>query len=436
MFEEFAVTATAVVPDLDRHFPRYTDFDPKVPVWCVTPNGTGAFHRFFDTSPISPSGRYLAFLRIPFEDRRPRAGEAAAVCLVDLETGTERELAQTRGWEPQMGANINWGADDRALLYNDVDVNTWQAFAWKHDPLSGTRQRLGGGVYHVSPNGRWACTADLRAMRRTQYGYGVVVPDDQVPRNVGPRADDGLWLTDTETGQRRLLLSIQDAIAQAVPAFELDDPQRYEIYGFHSKFNPQGDRLMFTLRFFPDKQRSQFDLMKTSYHELDYTVLTLDLNATRICNALPTSAWKLGGHHTTWFPDGRHLSMNLGWPGIDGLRFTACDEEGANRRRLLDDVRGSGHPTVHRDGRHLLTDSYTFERGTGFPDGTIPLRWVDLHTGAVDTLVRINTQQPCPEAALRVDPHPAWDRSGRWVTLNAFVGGTRRIFVADMRPLL
>ena len=51
-----------------KHFPQYTDYDPLVPVWCVTPNRTGCFHRFFDTSPISPSGRYLAVFQMPFED--------------------------------------------------------------------------------------------------------------------------------------------------------------------------------------------------------------------------------------------------------------------------------------------------------------------------------------------------------------------------------
>ncbi len=53
----------------DKSFPRYTDFDPLVPVWCVTPNRPGCIHRFFNSSPISPSGRFLAVLQLPVEDR-------------------------------------------------------------------------------------------------------------------------------------------------------------------------------------------------------------------------------------------------------------------------------------------------------------------------------------------------------------------------------
>jgi hypothetical protein len=102
---------------------------------------------------------------------------------------------------------------------------------------------------------------------------------------------------------------------------------------------------------------------------------------------------------------------------------------------MLDDTPGSGHPTVHRDGNHLLTDTYTWEM-TSFGDGTIPLRWVDLKSGHEEAVVRINTQQPCEDGVMRVDPHPAWDRTWRYVTFNAFVNGTRRVFVADMKELI
>ncbi len=117
------------------------------------------------------------------------------------------------------------------------------------------------------------------------------------------------------------------------------------------------------------------------------------------------------------------------------MRFVQVNADGTGLRKMRDDLRGSGHPTVHPDGRHLLTDTYTFE-DTAFGDGTIPLRWVDLVTGEEQTLVRVNTQQPCRVSSLRVDPHPAWDRSWRYVVFNAFVGGTRRVFLADMSSLV
>jgi hypothetical protein len=211
---------------MHERFPRYLEFDPKVPVWCVTPDHAGCIHRFFDTSAISPSGRYVAVFQLPFEDRLPEPGEAGRVCIVDLEAGTFRLVAQTRGWEPQMGANINWGGSDHELFFNDVDTSAWRPFAWKLDPLRGERERMEGTVYHASPDGRWLISANMTTMRATQPGYGVCVPLETVRRRAGPVEDDGFYLTDTASGQTRLFASIADLLSRADPPVLIDDPQR------------------------------------------------------------------------------------------------------------------------------------------------------------------------------------------------------------------
>ncbi len=420
--------------NVHHSFPRYTDFAPRVPVWCVTPERSGCIHRFFDTSPISPSGRYLAVFQLPFEDRQPEPGETGTVCVVDLETGTDRVVAETCGWEPQMGANINWGGSDHELFFNDVDTATWLPFAWKLDPLTGRRQRLEGTVYHASPDGRWLISANMTTMRRTQPGYGVCVPLDRMRRNIGAARDDGFHLTDTTTGRTRLLASIADLLDQADPAVLIDKPEQQEIYGFHSKFNRQGDRLMVSLRWFPTADEPRWNLFKTDHAAVRFAWITLGLEqGPRHC-AVGPEQWVKRGHHATWFPDGRRISMNLNIDG-EGLRFVQVNADGSDLRKMLDDTPGSGHPTVHECGTRLLTDTYTRE-GTAFGDGTVPLRWIDLTTGTEEVLVRINTQQPSQDSVMRVDPHPAWDRTGRFVVFNAFVNGTRRVFVADLQKVL
>lgn len=56
---------------LDNNFPRYTDYNPDVPVWCVTPDIDRCISRFHLSSPISPSGRYVALTKLSREDRQP-----------------------------------------------------------------------------------------------------------------------------------------------------------------------------------------------------------------------------------------------------------------------------------------------------------------------------------------------------------------------------
>lgn len=420
---------------LDKNFPRYRDFDPLVPVWCLTPNLTASMHRFFDTSPISPSGRYLAVFLMPFEDHQPEPGEAAGqVCVVDLQTGQHKIVAETLGWEPQLGANINWGGSDHELFFNDVDTDTWQPFAWKVDPISGQRQRMEGPVYHASPDGRWLISANMTTMRKTQPGYGVPIPVEAMPRNIGPSESDGFYLTDTHSGKSRLFISIAEILRRADPAVQMVDPEKQEIYGFHSKFNYQGDRLMLSLRWFPATDEARWNLFAHDHAAVSYAWVTLGLDGGPIHCAVGPEEWVKVGHHATWFPDGRHISMNL-TIDRDYLRFVQVDADGKNLRKMLDNTLGSGHPSVHRDGRHLVTDTYFFEE-TAFGDGTIPIRWIDLQTGEEKCAVRINAKHPYPDIVLRVDPHPAWDRSWRYLAFNAFVDGTRRVFLADMSPLL
>lgn len=415
-------------------FPRYTDYDPQIPVYCVTPNEGRTIHRFFDTSPFSPSGRYMALLRMPQEERLPQPGEAARIVLVDLHTGEEREIAETCGWEPQLGANLNWGVDDHTLYFNDVDTRTWEPYIVRLDPLSGASRRLEGSIYRISPDGRTIVSACAKRMRRTQYGYGVVVPDDRVPRNFGWAEDDGLYATDTDTGKRKLLVSIREVFERMQPAADLSRYADGECYGFHCKFNPQGDRLMFSLRWYRTAEPDPWHQMR---HGLKFWVVTMRPDGSDIRLAVGPEQWEKKGHHIHWFPDGRRLSMNLALDGDGRLYLAQVNADGTGLRKLHETIPGSGHPTVHPDGRHVLTDTYEREPAS-FGDGTVPLRWIDLAAGTERAVVRVNVGNPGAgrTSALRVDPHPAWSPDGRWVAFNGFVRDTRRVFIADFHRLL
>ncbi|WP_168123369.1 hypothetical protein [Paenibacillus sp. HB172176] len=419
---------------INQCFPRYTEYDPLVPVWCVTPGEGGGLHRFFDTSPVSPSGRYLAVLRMPDRDRVNEPGETAEVVLVDLHTAEEQVVALTRGWEYQLGANINWGTDDHALYFNDVDTESWTPFVVCLDPLTGATRRMEGSIYRISPDGKQIISANTITMRRTQNGYGVVVPDQLVPRNFGFPSDDGLFLIDTATGVRKLLVSLRDLFENAEPRIDTTLYEGGECYGFHSKFNPQGTRLIFTVRWFHSKEQQPWNQIKK---DLDFWVFTMKPDGTDIHVAVGPHQWKKGGHHINWYPDGEYLSMNLALAGDGRMKLVRVRYDGTDLRTITDAMPGSGHPTVHPDGHHILTDTYAWE-STSFGDGTVPLRWIDLRTNTEKTLVRLNVAHPAAgkNSSLRVDPHPAWAPDNRHIAFNGYVNGARRVFLADVSNML
>ena len=368
-------------------FPRYREHSPLVPAWIITHRIPGRIHRFFDTSPLSPSGRYLAVFRFPQEESYPVPGEAGEVIVIDLHTGDHEVVASTSGWESQMGCNLNWGGDDRTLLFNDVDPLAWKPLGVRLDWTTRQRNIFPRGIYQASPDGQRAVCGSLETMRRTQRGYGVVVPDETVPWNEGFPADDGLYLTNTITGDSRLLVSLRQVLETFGARLEIPEPEKGSAYVFHSKWNPQGDRILFTIRWIPpDTQK--WDGIGVAR----FLILTVKPDGGDLTLAIPASKWEQGGHHINWHPDGRHLTMNLGHFG-NTLRFVRGCYDGSVLEPIRTDMLGSGHPSLHPDGRHLITDTYLGEP-MAFGDGTVPIRWIDLETGHEECLLRISSSQP------------------------------------------
>jgi len=461
-----SATTTSALPDLDRHFTRYAQFAPSVPVWCVTPKTDRVIHRFFDTSPISPSGRFLAVTRLTSEERLPRPGEAAEIVVVDLETGEERVVDTTRGWDTQLGAQTQWGATDAELLYNDVDVTTWRPFGVCYDLATDKRRSLQGTIYHVSADGRSAVSPCLRRTAATQLGYGVWVPPEHRPVNHGALVDDGIYYTDLASGESRLLVSIAEIVANGPAELRSDAYRGGAFYGAHVKWNPTGDRLMFVLRWLPEASlgssiRKQFraaafsvarripflanrarknkgiaGAIKRQSQVMKPNLLTLRPDGTDVRLVVGAQAWQRGGHHPNWFPDGRHIVMNLNRDG-DAIRFVRLSDGSGTPELLAPQLLGSGHPSMHVDGIHLLTDAKPGEV-VAAGDGTSPIRLVNTATGQEMLIARIRTASPAGDrdAALRVDPHPAWDRSFRRIAFNGFADGTRRVYIADVSELL
>ena len=89
---------------------------------------------------------------------------------MDLQTGKERVVADSRGWEVQMGANVQWGKTDADLFFNDVDVKSWTPFAVQLDPSTGKSRRLEGTVFTVSEDGTTLTSYYLIASRQIQVG--------------------------------------------------------------------------------------------------------------------------------------------------------------------------------------------------------------------------------------------------------------------------
>ncbi|GKX31444.1 hypothetical protein SH1V18_39240 [Vallitalea longa] len=419
---------------ISKKFPRYEKFEPKVPVYCVTPGEGRILHRFFDTSPFSPSGRYMALFRLPDETDIPKPGDKGEIVIVDLQEGIEKVVAESHGFEDQLGANINWGENDDLVIYNDVDPQTWEYYGIKLNWKTGEKTRLEIGVYHVSPDGLEACTGNPSCKWRTQPGYGVLIPEELTKTVSIISEDEGLFITDTRTGKAKLLLSMKEIFETCYSKEYIEEKKDGECYLFHSKYSPSGKKIMFSTRWIPKELHNCKSAIGKP--EIRFIIFTCNRDGSNLQASIPEEHWINRGHHTTWHPSEELLTMNLvkDW---GKMLFATATLDGKNIEPMFWDVTGSGHPTVHPNGKFLITDVYAHEE-LAYGDGTAPLRLVYLESGDEEELLRINVRTPyqSKNMALRVDPHPAWDRTNRYVAFNAYEGGTRRVYVMDMEKYI
>ena len=396
--------------------------------WRVV-GGARTTHRFFDSSAISPSGRYVCATRTRREgpaDVTP--GDVAEVVVYDLQKKRKDRFPvvyrrPTAAWDAQLGAQVQWGASDDDLYFNDV-VGTRSDGApivrgVRSDWQRGRETRLPTPVYHVTRDGaRAAAPRDLAALRMTQDGYGVVATPAQLRHLESQK--DGVHVLDLRTNATAFL-----ELSALVAAAELDSRPRAVAGGdarkgaechrhvFHVKWNAKGTRLLVVVR-----ARGHGCPRGDANH-----ALTVDPDG---ADVKVVATWLRDGNHPNWLEDGR-LSMNY-----EGKVCAFDDVEGASCQVLSE--RASGHPVgVPGRGDLVVTDTYAKEHAAfGLEAGEAALRvlsggdreaWLGVFpVAALGTM---------PTDVWRCDAHPAFDVKGRRLALNVWVRGSRRVAITD-----
>lgn len=408
-----------MVKTTQSHFRDYIHEEAaRYPVRIVTPDDGYYIHNFFDVRPWSPSGRYLACLKLPFQDRIPGPHDVATVCVIDLKEETISEVYETKGWGLQVGAHVCWGATDDILLFNHKGENEVVHAVEYHLP-SHMARKLSGAVYQAALDGSAIYSPALDLINYSQNGYGATIdPAYQRIPAVGASEDEGLWKVDVESNRCTLLFSLRQAY-ELLPDKTPFEGGRFVF--FHMKLNRQQDRIMQVVRCVFDDGRPQRRF-----------IITMDLEGGQARIALPYELWLDGSHHPDWHPDGRSILMNI---QLNELRFCRFSSETDRFTIVAPQVRGGGHPSFSPDSRYILTDAYTFEPCAN-EKHEVPIRLIETDTGSEQPLCYIwtlgGTDLP---ADLRCDPHPVWSRDGRQVCFNGTPDGRRQILVADVSAL-
>jgi hypothetical protein len=401
-----------------KHSFRFKKIDAAVPVTQVTPPDGFYVHTYYDVCPFSPSGRYLAATRVPFQDRVAVLGDSADVCVIDLQEQTIQSVYTTRCWGFQTGSHAQWGTTDRQLYVNDVFDD--RAVCVRIDVETGATKRFDGPMYHIAPDESSVVGFPLELLDATQEGYGVPARDPKKPRTLPPGASktEGLWKTDLRTAKTSLLASVAD-VAAKVPATPPPPETGGTYYFWHSKFNRQGTRIMQVLRC----------LLPSGKGGLNTMVFTFKPDGSDIRHAPGVPLWGAGGGHPNWHPDGVHLIRVL---RPDGKQPRLCKfrYDGTEVASMSDKILGGGHPSFEKRGRYIITDTFH-----GKAPQLVSILFIDMQAEretAICTLPTLKRGEELAYQAHRLDGHPAWDRDGKKVCFQAAPDGVRQLYIADV----
>src|SRR5690606_1828109 len=229
-------------------FRPYRQGQTLVPVHQIVIDGGFYIHTFYDVCPWSPGGRYLVLTRLPYQEKKPRWGDAAEVCVIDLKKNTLRTVYETKAWAFQLGTNAQWNHHSDRYLYTN-DIIGGEAVCVRIDLDSGEIRAYKGPKYDISPDGRMAAGPNLHYVNATQYGYSLPDSVGNAPNFLSKDQMDseGLWITDLENNRKKMVASLNDFYRHAVPA----DRELYKdgtYYLFHTKYNSKSNRIMQVFR--------------------------------------------------------------------------------------------------------------------------------------------------------------------------------------------
>ncbi|UCH34748.1 MAG: hypothetical protein JSV65_19900 [Armatimonadota bacterium] len=378
--------------------------DGRFPVRPVTRGPHHHFFGYYDKPPWDAAGQCMLALQVPFGDRQPQPDDAATVGVVDLgEDCAFRPLAETRAWNWQQGTMLQWvpSAPNRLIAFNDRQGDTFVGVLL--EAHTGERRVLPRPIYALSRDGLRALSVNFARLNDLRPGYGYAGPPDPWREDPHPD-DDGIYIMDLATGDRRLIMSLDQIAASG-----RDETMAGRRHWFnHLLFNTDDSRFIFLHRW----QREDGGR---------YTrMFTARPDGSEVCCVSDHEMVS----HFDW-RDERHI---LAWArrrdvGDRYFLFTDCTDR-------LDVVAEGvlttdGHCSYSPDRRWILTDTY--------PDRE-RMRTLILYEAETGRRVDIGRLYSPPEldGPVRCDLHPRWSRDGRQVCIDSAHEGTRQMYVIDV----
>jgi len=385
--------------------PNTTVVFPKIskPIQ-ITDNGKEHFFAsYFGINSWDRSQRYVTVLETDIKYKLPDENEPATLGLVDLKTNKFIPLTQTRAWNFQEGCMAHWLATspDSLIIYNDFREGKYVSVIMNVHTKKEIRT-FPYPVSAVSPDGKKAVSINFSRLRITRSDYGYGGGGQNAQKDVPLPTDDGLFLLDLQTGQAKLIVTINQ-VKDMVPPVNEGGIE----YFCHTRFSREGSKIFWLARAIPN------------WNTVSFTVNT---DGSNILRCFPDN-W--GGSHFDWLTDNQ-LMITASYEGKQDAHILFTVGQKIYKRLgngLLD---YDGHGTFSPNGKWMVTDTYP---NNGLREQKIFL--MDMKTEAVLSIGRF--PEPKEYTGLwRCDIHCRWSPKGDMIGFNSTHTGSRQVYILKL----
>ena len=310
------------------------------PVRALTRGPLHHFFGYYDKLPWQPDGDLMLGHQNSFMDRQPTVDDEVTVGVTRPDAQTFEPLAQTRAWNWQQGAMLQW-IGNQTVAFNVREDDEFRARLLKIG--DGTQRTLPRPINFVSPDKSMALTCNYARLYATRPGYGYAGPH---PNFAGSAPDDdGVWLMDMNSGDAKLVLSLARLAHEAAQrGFEAPPGAIHWIN--HMAFNPGASRILLLHRCMFDRP----DGVGKSRRTFAYAC---DLDGEGLFRFPDAGQFS----HYDWRDDA-HL---LAWATVEGAgqKFFLFEDKTGKFEIVADgELTADGHCSYSPDRRWILSDEY------------------------------------------------------------------------------